>query len=423
MPVKLPKNRRREIFLRLFLINSTEVHNYFRIFFYLYSSEKPLKQTANHTPMHIDDIALTLQPDVGSRTARHLVDCFGSAEAVFAASADELISQAQLREGIAHELVRKKYHRRAQQELDFARKNGINVLAATDDNYPKWLKECADNPHVLYFRGDPNVFSRRFLTIVGTRKATRQGESVCNNIIGDLSRMFPDLVVVSGLAYGIDGACHRAALAFGVPTIGVIANPVMQITPTSNTELSQQMICRGGGVLSEFHSGCLTNGKAFIPRNRIVAGLSLGTLVVESPFNGGSLITAHMADGYNRILMAVPGRVSDEFSVGTNALIKSNKAQMVCTAEDISVAMGWEDERSDAQQSRLAGASAPDLSNLDKDARGLYSCFKAGEIVTIDTLLEISGLAIEQLHKPLLELEFEGLIRGLSAGRYERICN
>lgn len=363
--------------------------------------------------MLIDDIALTLQPSIGAKTAIHLINCFGTAEAIFAASVEELVARAELNERIAHEVIRKKYHRQAEREAEYALKNNIHIIASGDAQYPELLRECNDYPHVIYLRGDVSVLTKRLLTIVGTRRMTPYGESVCTNIICGLSQMFPDLAIVSGLAFGIDGAAHRAALSCNIPTIGVIANPVMKVSPLQNVSLSEQMIRQGGGVLSELHSGCDTKGQGFVPRNRIVAGLSLGTLVVQSPSNGGSLITAHMADGYNRVVMAIPGRIGDGSSVGTNALIKNRKAQMVCSPEDVATELGWE-------STKFALADGNQQEALSKDAAGLLSCIREGAVISMDELMDVSGLSMSDLSSLLLDLEFAGLIRTLPGHRFER---
>lgn len=364
--------------------------------------------------MIIDDIALTLQPQIGTRTAAHLLQCFGKAESIFGASEAELVERAELRRDIAAAIVRKPMHRQAEKELRFCERNGIMPIASTSELYPPLLRECEDYPHVIYYKGDTAALGQRMLSMVGTRRITSYGQKVCERLVGELGQMFPDLVIVSGLAFGVDGACHRAALGAGLATIGVLADSLIGIYPAQHAKLAEEMMKRGGGILSEYHSENKNKGVTFVPRNRIIAGMSLGTVVVESPVKGGSIITANMADGYERCVMAVPGRVGDACSEGTNELIKSNRARMVCSAADIARELMWDIPKAGAVMER-------DLSSLGKDAAGLLGCIPDGEAVSIDGLAEVTGLSAPELATVILELEFEGLIRVLPGKRYERM--
>ncbi len=365
--------------------------------------------------MIIDDIALTLQPHVGPRTATHLLQCFGSAEAIFSASEAELIERAELRRDIAAAIVRKPMHRQAEKELKHCERNGIIVIPSTSELYPPLLGECGDYPHVVYYRGDTAALGRRMLSMVGTRRATSYGQKMCDKLVGEMGRMFPDLVIVSGLAFGIDATCHRAAIAAGLATGGVLADTLTEIYPADHARLAEEMVRRGGGILSEYHSGHKNKGVTFVPRNRIIAGMSLGTVVVESPLKGGSMITANMADGYERCVMAVPGRVGDLAAEGTNELIKSNKARMVCSAADIVRELMW-----DVPESRVAAAER-DMSGLSKDAAGLLGCIPDEGAISIDGLADVSGLTASELAALILELEFEGFVRLGPGKSYEKI--
>lgn len=365
--------------------------------------------------MIIDDIALTLQPHVGPRTAAHLLQCFGSAEAIFAATEAELSERAELRKDIAAAIARKTMHKQAEKELKYCGQNDIIPIASTSELYPPLLRECGDYPHVVYYKGDVAALGRRMLSMVGTRRMTSYGQKMCDRLVGELGQMFPDLVIVSGLAFGIDATCHRAALGAGLATVGVLADALTEIYPADHARLADEMARRGGGVLSEYHSGNKNKGVTFVPRNRIIAGMSLGTVVVESPAKGGSIITANMADGYERCVMAIPGRVGDSASEGTNELIKSNKARMVCSAEDIARELMW-----DEGQHRKAGTER-DLSGLSKDAAGLLGCIPDGEPITIDGLTEVTGFTPSELAALILELEFDGFVKTLPGKRYEKI--
>lgn len=363
--------------------------------------------------MITDDIALTLQPMIGPKAAAHILACFGSAEAIFGASKEELIEKSEIRPEIAAQITRKLFHKQAEKELAFCQKNGITPIVSTSGLYPTLLRECNDYPHVLYYRGDPEALCKKMVSIVGTRRITSYGQKMCEKIVTGLACMFPDINIVSGLAFGIDGACHRAAVAAGVSTVGILANPLTEIYPAQHAALATEMMKKGGGILSEYHSETKNKGVTFVPRNRIIAGLSLGTVVVESALKGGSLITANMADGYDRCVMAVPGRAGDTYSEGTNYLIKNNKARMVCSAEDIARELMW-----DMPETKPSGT--PDTGSLGEDARNLFMRLPEGEPVSIDLLSEISGLSVSGIAPLILELEFEGFVRVLPGKMYEK---
>ena len=292
--------------------------------------------------MTIEDIALQMTPGIGVKGAVHLLGVFGSARDIFAAAPDELAGEAGLREEIAREIVRRRGFAAAEKELEHCRRNGIAAIASTDPEYPPLLREIPDYPHVLYIKGDTAALSARCLSMVGTRNATPYGQTMCNRLVEGLAAQGPGLCIVSGLAFGIDVAAHRAALAAGVPTVAVLANPLPEVTPAQHTAVARDILDHGGALVTELHSQTRQNGTAYIARNRIIAGLSAGCIVVESPDSGGSLVTAHCADDYDRSVMAVPGRATDRMSAGTNHLIRNRKAQLVLTADDIVRELMWD---------------------------------------------------------------------------------
>lgn len=369
--------------------------------------------------MLVDDIALTLQPEIGPKTAIHLIDCFGSAETLYATPAEEITRKSQLKLELAKALTRKSFHRQAEQEIAFLEKHDIHALVATSPDYPALLKECPDYPHVLYLKGDPSLFGRRMLSFAGTRSITSYGLKMCEELIFGLATLIPDLVIVSGLSAGTDTACHRAALDAGIPTLGVLPNALTHIYPSHNTNMAREMVRHGGGILTEYHSQFTPHASVFLQRNRLIAGLTPGTVIVESPAESGSLTTADFALGYDRCLMAVPGRVTDPASTGTNNLIKQLKARMVCSAYDIIRELDWKSVESTKK------GSAPETQELDlsKDERGLLSCFRDREIVSSEELIEWSGLSPAQLAPLLLGLEMAGAIRTLPGNRYEKIIS
>lgn len=365
--------------------------------------------------MIIDDIALTLHTKIGPHTAAHLLSCFGNAESLYAAPAKVIIEKAELNPALARQIEEKTCHRQAEKELEYCRRNGITPIASESEHYPALLRESNDFPHVVYYKGDVTALgSRRMLSIVGTRRMTSYGQKVCDRIIAELAGICPDVVIVSGLAYGIDGACHRAALAHGLSTVAVLPNPVTTIYPTQHTRLAEEMVARGGGILSEYHSQMKMKGVTFLARNRIIAGMGAGTLIVESPLKGGSMITARLAHGYDRSVMAAPGRIGDTFSEGTNKLISSEMARMVCSGEDIARELGWDTATAASVKTQH------DISALSPEARALLEHIAHGEAVPVDALAVSSGLPIAELTAILFELELEDVVRALPGKLYER---
>lgn len=363
--------------------------------------------------MTADDIALTLQRGLGSKGIAHLLSIMGSAEAVYSASAGELAGKTGLRADIVGEIVGKTAHRQAESELKYMKKHGISAVASTDSGYPELLLQCPDYPHVLYYRGDPSVFSGKMFAVVGTRAATAYGQRMCDALIERMADICPGAVVVSGLAYGIDACAHRAALRAGLATVGVIANCLPGIAPSQHRELADR-IMEQGVVVTELHSQTRQNGSFFIPRNRIIAGMAEGTVVVESPCGGGSLSTARLADSYGRTVMAVPGRVGDRCSAGTNGLIVRREAAMVCCAEDIVHELGW-----DITVPGNVPDRKPAPQKLSPDEKLVTAFLAGGEPADFDALALGTGIPAGQLAAVLLGLELGGLLRQLPGKRYE----
>ena len=366
--------------------------------------------------MTIEDIALQMTPGIGVKGAVHLLGVFGSARDIFAAAPDELAGEAGLREEIAREIVRRRGFAAAEKELEHCRRNGIAAIASTDPEYPPLLREIPDYPHVLYIKGDTAALSARCLSVVGTRNATPYGQTMCNRLVEGLAAQVPGLCIVSGLAFGIDVAAHRAALAAGVPTVAVLANPLPEVTPAQHTAVARDILDHGGALVTELHSQTRQNGTAYIARNRIIAGLSAGCIVVESPDSGGSLVTAHCADDYDRSVMAVPGRATDRMSAGTNHLIRNRKAQLVLTADDIVRELMWD---LGAEPATLR--PKPATPQLTPDETGLLGCFRTDDPLSHETLSELSGLDPGELATLLVGLELAGAVRQLPGNRYMKL--
>ncbi|MDE6508194.1 MAG: DNA-processing protein DprA [Alistipes sp.] len=366
--------------------------------------------------MTVEDLALQMTPGIGVRGAVHLLEHFGSAERIFAAAEEELTGRAELRSDLARQLVRRTGFPAAEKELKFCTRQGIVPIASTDPDYPALLREIPDYPHIIYVKGSPAVLSECCLSMVGTREATPYGQTMCHRLVERLAERVPSLAIVSGLAYGIDIAAHRAALAAKVPTIAVLPCSLPGVVPTQHTAVARDILDHGGALVSELHSQTRQKGTAYIARNRIIAALSAGCVVVESPDSGGSLITARFADEYHRAVMAVPGRATDRSSAGTNHLIRNRKAQLVLSAEDIIAEMGW-----DLGAAPVARKPAPPTPVLTPSEAALLDCFPASDPLSVDRLHQLSGLDPGELAALLLGLELAGALRQLPGNRYMKL--
>ena len=364
--------------------------------------------------MPLESIALSFVPQLGVRGAAHLVDCFGSARAVYRASKEELVERCELREDVARSITLKKGFAEADRELAYCRAHGIEAVGCDDERYPALLREIEDFPTAIYVRGDVGALSRRTVAFVGTRKVSSYGQRMCDRLVQELHELLPDVVIVSGLAYGVDGECHRAALVYGATTVGVVANTLPNVTPATHSRLAADMVANGGAIVTELNSQTKQNGRFYIPRNRIIAALSAGTVVVESAESGGSLSTAAFADGYNRSVMAVPGRAVDANSLGCNLLIRNRKAQMVLSGRDIVEELRWELGLDEMPQIKR------DLIPLTDDETRFMTYF-GDEPVAIDVLRERSGMSLGELSLMLMNLELSGAVRQLPGKLYEKL--
>ena len=367
--------------------------------------------------MILDELALTFVPELGVRGIAHLVEIYGNAEEVYVQKEYDLMLCAELRKDIAARIVQKVGYAEAERELRYCEQHGIKISSYNDYDYPPLLREAADHPHIVYSLGDLEALqSKHILSVVGTRRISSYGEGVCAKIIPELAEMFPDLVVVSGLAFGVDAAAHRAALAAGVKTVGVIANKLPDITPAQHRNLAKDMLDNGGAIITELHSQTKQNGSYYIPRNRIIAGVAEGLLVVESPSNGGSLSTAKAADAYSRTIMAVPGRITDSRSEGTNHLIKTNIAQLVTSAEDMAKALGWEIPGAVPEKMRFAPHE------VTPKERAVYNAVADNsDGLTMDKIAEMTALTVSEVSAILLNMELSGMVRQLP-GKVYVIC-
>lgn len=285
-------------------------------------------------------IALSLTERVGSVTMRQLLERFGAAEAVMKAGLDRLLA-----EGVSPFVARKISEQtldRAKSIIEQCERQGVRILVYGMPGYPEAFAECADAPSVIYVRGAVDFNEGKWVSVVGTRYASPTGLSTCDRVVRELAFTFPDLVVVSGLALGIDKAAHQAALKYQVKTVAVMAGWVDDIVPRSHYHLARRILDAGGAIVSEQPPGAVIEKSSFLQRNRLIAGLSPVTIVVESAIRGGSLTTADIALSYHKELFALPGSIQESSMAGTNMLIRSNKAVMYQSAEDVAQVLGWE---------------------------------------------------------------------------------
>lgn len=305
---------------------------------------------------------------------------------------------------------------RAEEEMRFAEQGQIRCIGLNDTDYPARLLECPDAPIVLYYRGSADLNALHVISMVGTRHITEYGKDVCHEFVRRLSALCPDVLIVSGLAYGVDIRCHRAALEHGLPTVGVLAHGLDQIYPAHHRPDAVRMLSQGG-LLTEFMSHTPADKRNFVQRNRIVAGLSDATLVVESASKGGSLITAGIADSYHRDVFAFPGRVGDTYSEGCNNLIRRNQAALITSADDFLEAMGWETV-SEQQKQLSEGIQQELFPELSPDEQLIVEALRRHDELQINPLTVETGIPVGRLSSLLFTLEMKGVVRAMSGGMY-----
>lgn len=362
-------------------------------------------------------LALQQLPGVGIISARVLYDVFSNATDVFARR-DELVHYTQpAQRRLIKQLDCPEAFRRAEQELTFAQKNGIDAICIGDRRYPSRLRECPDAPLVLFFKGNTNLNALRIVSLVGTRNATDYGRQLCNDFIRDLKILCPEVLIVSGLAYGIDIAAHRAALEHQLPTVGVLAHGLDRIYPAVHRKTAIEML-EQGGLLTEYMTGTNPDRQNFVQRNRIVAGMADATIVVESAGKGGALITAGLATDYHRDCFAFPGRVGDPFSLGCNALVRDNKAALILSAEDFVKAMSWDLSLTHKQAPQAIQRQL--FLDLSPEEEALVAALRPHrDGLQINLLVVEADIPINRASALLFELEMKGVVKALAGGVYK----
>ena len=358
----------------------------------------------------VHQIGLTLIPGVGQATAKHLLANFGSAEAIFKATVADLMTVHGVGAAIANQIVSQQVLNQAEAEQKYIDKHDIKVLFYTHADYPQRLKECGDSPVLLYYKGHASLNHKRMISVVGTRMATAYGKQLCMELAETLKPY--DVVVVSGLAYGIDIAAHRESLRQDIPTVGVLGHGLDRIYPYHHKQIAHDMMERGG-LLTEFPINTMPDRENFPKRNRIIAGLTDATLVVEATIKGGALITAELANSYHRDVYAFPGRVNDVYSQGCNFMIKTHRAALINDPKDLLYYMGWDDviNKPASVQRQLPLGSSPEESRV-------MELLQAAPLL-IDELSVMSDIPQSKLAIHLLNLEMQGLLLSMPGKRYK----
>ena len=306
--------------------------------------------------------------------------------------------------------------KRAEFELKFMQEHQIRALTPLDDDYPQRLCECADAPLVIYYRGNSDLNLSKVVSVVGTRQCTQYGKDLIHRFMTDLRQMCPQVLVVSGLAYGVDICAHREALDCGYDTVAVLAHGLDQIYPYRHRETAVQMVSHGG-LLTEFMSNTSADKPNFVRRNRIVAGMADACVVVESAARGGGLITAEIAQSYDRAVFAFPGAVGMTYSEGCNHLIRDNVAGLITSADDFVKAMGWPIE-SLRQQANAKGIERNLFPDLSPEESSVVNLLQQTNDLQLNILSVKTGIPIGQLTALLFQLEMKGVIKPLAGGMY-----
>ena len=306
--------------------------------------------------------------------------------------------------------------KRAEAELEFCRTHGVRVLCLGEDDYPQRLEDCADAPLVLYYKGNANLNQSRVINIIGTRHCTTYGADFIRRFIHDLRAICPEVLVVSGLAYGVDINAHQQALAVGYETVGVVAHGLDYLYPAAHKDVAREMV-EHGGLLTEFMTCTNADKGNFVRRNRIVAGMSDACILIESAAHGGGMITAGIAFDYGRDVFALPGRVGDHFSTGCNNAIRDNKAMLLTSAEDFVKAMGWEDDalRIEAQKRGIERQLFP---NLTPEQQRIVDVLSKTNDLQLNQLAAQTDIPIGDITSILFQMEMMGVVKPMAGGNY-----
>lgn len=357
-------------------------------------------------------LALQKVEGVGDVVAKKLLSHCGEAASIFKTKHHELQSIDGVGSILLRNLRDKTVFEKAEAELNFIDKNNIQAAFFQDDDYPDKLKHCVDGPLLLFTSGNIHLKSRKIISIVGTRQVTSYGAEFCRNLIADLAPLNP--VIVSGFAYGVDIVAHEAALENNLQTVAVLAHGLNQIYPKSHKRYVAN-IKEYGGFMTEFWSSSNPDKENFVRRNRIVAGISEATIVIESAIKGGSLITANMAMEYNRDVFAVPGRTTDKYSQGCINLIKTQKASVITSAADLLYNLNWD------LQEPIKPVQKQLFVTLDENEQRIYDYLQNKGKELLDIIALECEFPVFRISGMLLNMELKGVIRPLPGKLFEAI--
>lgn len=360
----------------------------------------------------LHQIALSCLPGIGSVLARNLISYCGSPEEVFATREERLAKVPGIGPKTIELIRNHSAFGQAEKEVAFIEKYKIRPLFVTDSAYPKRLKNCFDAPVMLYYKGSADLDTGKVISVVGTRKNTEYGRDICRELLAGLKDHNP--LIISGLAYGIDFLAHKEALKNSISTVGIMAHGLDRIYPATHRALAEKMI-DNGGLLTEFMSGTRPDRENFPKRNRIIAGLADVTIVVEAGIKGGALITAELANSYNRDVFAYPGRISDEFSSGCNLLIKTNRANLITKVADLEYILGWTGAAVSTSPNKQLGLAI----DLSDDEQVIADVLKEKGNVIVDDLSLLTGFAQSKLAVHILGMEMKGILIGLPGKVYK----
>ena len=357
-------------------------------------------------------LALQKAEGIGDIYAKKLIKHVGSVEGVFNEKSENLLKI----EGIGLKKIKvfkdkKLLLAKAENELKFINKNNIQALAFTDKNYPERLKHAVDSPILIFQKGNIEFKQQRIISIVGTRNITNYGRTFLKKFIEEVVKYNP--LIVSGLAYGTDILAHQLAIEHNLQTVAVLAHGLDRVYPSKH-QFEAKKMQDNGGLLTDFWSGSTPERANFVKRNRIVAGLSQATIVIESAIKGGSLITADIANSYNRDVFALPGRVSDLYSKGCNNLIKTNKAALLQSAKDLAYILNWEEREYKTVQKQL-------FVELDDNETMIYNYLLKEGKQTLDIIALHNNIPIFKVSSLLLNMELKGVVRPLHGKMFEAI--
>ncbi|MBN2349884.1 MAG: DNA-processing protein DprA [Bacteroidales bacterium] len=350
-------------------------------------------------------IAASIIPNTGPVLIRRIIAYLGSYEALFTEKKARLEKVPGIGEKLAALIKPNEVLLQADKEVEHVLKNNIKVLFYLDKNYPFRLKNCEDAPIVLYTKGSTDFNSKKIISIVGTRNATHYGKEKCEEIIRDAADRNHQPVIVSGLAYGIDICAHKSALKYKLPTIAVLGHGLSFMYPSAHKSVADQII-ETGALVSEFLFAQKPEPQYFAKRNRIIAGLADATIVVESGEKGGALITAEIANSYNRDVFAFPGRTNDKFSAGCNLLIKSNRAALIENIADLEYILGWQ-----YNKTKPDATQKPIFVELTPEEENILSVIQKHVSISIDQICIFCDLPVSVVSSSLINMEFNGLVK------------